>query len=377
MIKSLYIQSFRNLSDVHLEFDRHKNYFFGDNGQGKTNIIEAIYCLCLARSFKSNDDSDLIPVGGNHYYLEGVFDQNQIDYKNSLYYQKNRGKVYKSNNKRLAPLSRLIGQFPVIILSADDYAITNGPPAQRRKFFNILLCQSSKSYLQNLKEYERILKQRNTILSSIAKGERRQNHSQLEIWTEHLFQKGYLICKARNAVVNEINKKIKFYYQKISLSRADFHIDYTPNVEFTEAPEKCIDHFRTKHEKYSAKEKIQGTSLIGPQRDEFVFFIDKKDLRKYGSRGEHKSALVSLKAAEALLLQNKTNCYPLLLLDDLYAELDIERVKNALTLFSSQSQTFITGTTFDLNVIKDEIKDYKHNLYFIRQGKTDKNSTKL
>ncbi len=370
ILKSLRIPAFRNLSDLKLEFDHQKNYLFGDNGQGKTNILESIYCLCLARSFKSRDDSDLIPLQGDKYYLEGWFDRNDLHIKNALGYSKKEGKIYKSNNKRLLPLSSLIGQFPVIILSTDDQSITNGPPAQRRRFFNILLCQCSTVYLQHLKEYEKILKQRNFILSQISKNPSQNHHPQLEVWTEQMIQKGYLLNMARHKAVEEINEYIKPYYRQISLSRADFRIAYRPDVEICPDREKSIANFRTKCETYSAKEKIQGTSLIGPQRDEFVFHIDKKDIRRYGSRGEHKSALVSLKAAEANILQKRTSMSPILLLDDLYSELDIERVKQALVLFSSSSQMFITGTTFDLNVIKDEIDNQNHKVYIVKEGKT-------
>ena len=362
VLASLKIDGLRNLTTPVVEFDNQTNYIFGDNGQGKTNLLETIFVLCLAKSFRTHDDNELISFSKNHSRVEGSFlAQNNVQHRMVVAIDRNQGKQLMLDGKRISPFSKIIGRFPVVALSANDHAITNGPPGERRRFFNILLSQCHSYYLDDLKEYDRILKQRNRILSE---WKSKSATSQIEAWSLALVAKGSLLMKARKAMADEINARIHHYYQKVSNTMQPLKIIYSPNVEFVSV-ESIQEQFEKSLHKVSTKEKIQGTTLVGPHRDEFIFSLQEKDLRRYGSRGEHKSVLMSLKATECELLKEKTDIDPLLLLDDLYAELDSTRAQLAMDLFSSPSQKFITGTSFDYENLKGKIENH---IYWVKNG---------
>jgi DNA replication and repair protein RecF len=362
MLVSLKIDGFRNLTTPAVEFDNQTNYIFGDNGQGKTNLLEAIFVLCLAKSFRTHDDYELISFSKNYSRVEGSFlAPNDVQHRMVVGIDRNQGKQLMLDGKRISPFSKIIGRFPIVALSANDHAITNGPPGERRRFFNILLSQCHSHYLDDLKEYDRILKQRNRILSE---WKSKSASSQIDAWSLALAAKGSSLMKARKAIAEEINARIHNYYQKVSNSIQPLKVIYSPNVEF-DSIESIQEQFENSLHKVASKERIQGTTLVGPHRDEFIFSLYEQDLRRYGSRGEHKSVLMSLKATECELLKEKTDIDPLLLLDDLYAELDSNRAQLAMDLFSSPSQKFITGTSFDYENLRGKIE--KH-IYWVKNG---------
>ena len=345
-LNRLQIHSFRNIRPTKLEFSPHRNYLFGDNAQGKTNLIEAIYLLCLAKSFRTNDDSALVPFNENRCLIEGDFESLEKIHRHvGIMFDEASGKQIKVDGKKLHQYSKLVGLFPIIILSANDHEITAGPPAQRRRFFNILLSQSSSRYLDDLKHYEKILKQRNKVLAALVTGDR-MARGQLDIWDEQLVSVGARIVAARAAIVMELNPFLSEFYARISSKKWTFHASYCPNVNINAASEIESSFFQ-QLKKTASRERMYGKTLVGPHRDEFIFYISDYDLRRFGSRGEHKSALVSLKAAEAHVLQQRTEMPPMLLLDDLYAELDQERSHNVLELFDPKCQIFVTGTSLD------------------------------
>ncbi|MBN1466367.1 DNA replication/repair protein RecF [candidate division KSB1 bacterium] len=367
-LNRLEIQKFRNLAPALYEPRPHRNYIFGDNAQGKTNLIEAIYLLCLAKSFRTREDSDLVPFSDESYFIEGDFlSDEQIPHHVGIMFDVQQGKQIKVDGKKLGQFSKLVGLFPVIVLSVNDYEITSGPPAQRRRFFNVLLSQSSRRYLDDLKQYDQVLKQRNTILAGAA------NDSMLGVWDDQLVQSGVRLMMARSNMVEELNHYLADFYAAITGARWTFRIAYSPNVGFR-SPDEAEGHFKAGMRRASLKEKRQGRTLVGPHRDEFLFYISDNELRKFGSRGEHKSALVSLKAAEARVLYKRTENHPMLLLDDLYAELDKQRSQRVLDLFDPASQIFVTGTSLDAEMIESSAH-LKEQMIFengqMKRGKWD------
>ena len=368
-LRHLEIGRFRNISNQELEFSQNHNLFFGDNAQGKTNLIEAIYILCLAKSFRAREDAELIPFGEQDFHLSGLFqDRGGLSRRVEVHYNPKQGKRIIVDGKPMIRFSELIGQFPVVVLSSEDHAITNGPPSQRRRFFNILFSQGSLRYLDHLKEYERILRQRNRLLNQMALG-KSVPVNLLEAWSEQMILTGRELMRYRAQMIEEINGPLNDNYQAISHGDEALRVVYQPNVPFTKV-EEIEEKFRSMLSDISAKERKRGTSLIGPHRDEFVFMIGKRDLRRFGSRGEHKSVLVSLKAAEALFLQKRTEIEPILLLDDLYAELDRDRGRYVLDLFQGGSQTFITGTSFDYAAIKELHGEVPaESVFFVQSGR--------
>ncbi len=371
-IHKLDIHIFRNLQNINLEFTQDINFIFGDNAQGKTNIIETIYILCLAKSFRTHDESELVPFARDTYSFDGLFmNDAAICNRVAVYYTLTQGKKIKVDNKLVTQFSKLVGKFPIVILSSDDHVITSGPPAQRRKFFNILLSQSSSLYLDDLKRYERVLKQKNKILLSPPQ-DQAALRDQLEIWNSQLILAGVNIIKARMKMVNEINSHLAQYYKMITASDYTLQIHYQPCVPVNEE-QNLTAVFTAMVKAAMTKEIRRGMTLVGPHRDEFIFTISGNDLRKYGSRGEHKSALVSLKAAETVFLKKKTQTDPILLLDDLYAELDIERGARVMELFAKSGQTIITGTSLDMATMKNMgLQDKNYNSFLVKSGQVSR-----
>ncbi len=363
-LSRLEIQKFRNLAPAAFEFSPHTNFIFGDNAQGKTNLIEAIHLLCLAKSFRTRDDTDLSPFSEDGYFVQGGFiSDERISHHVGIMYDAKNGKQIKVDGKKLSQFSRLVGQFPIVVLSVDDYEITSGPPAQRRRFFNVLLSQSSKRYLDDLKQYDKVLKQRNSVLSDIASGTG-DGDAMLEVWNSQLTSLGSRLMRSRAVMVEELNHYLSDFYSIITTKKWTFRTGYSPNVTFHNADDIETD-FDAALKRANRKEKMFGKTLVGPHRDEFLFFISDNELRKFGSRGEHKSALVSLKAAEAQVLYKRIENYPILLLDDLFAELDRDRSTKALDLFDPASQIFITGTSLDYAGLKESSEAMSDQLTFL------------
>lgn len=371
-LNQLEIQKFRNLKPIRLTFSPSVNYIFGDNAQGKTNLVEAIYILCLAKSFRTREDAEIVPFSDNEFFIEGEFrTDDAFNRRIAVMYDSAQGKQISLDEKRLHRFSNLIGEFPIICLSAGDHEITSGSPIQRRRFFNILLSQSSRRYLDDLKQYEKIVRQRNTILTACMSGNSGAS-AQLDIWDQQLVSFGARLMRARREMVGELNVYLAEYYQVITRNRWSLRIDYHPSVVMS-AADAVEAEFERQLRKWAAKERRQGATLVGPHRDEFKFLVSDRELRLFGSRGEHKSALVSLKAAEAAVLQKRTEIQPIILLDDLYAELDRERCANVLALFETGRQIFITGTTLDYTgIVKAGVSAEKTVTFFVENGSISK-----
>ncbi|HPM58150.1 MAG TPA: DNA replication and repair protein RecF [bacterium] len=372
-LSSLAIDSFRNLDTQRLDFYARKNYLFGENAQGKTNLLEAIYLLCLCKSFRTSSDAELIPLGKDCFSLTGRFaDHNGIEHEIVLRYQASSGKQVFLDGKPVYQLSSLVGQFPVVVLSAADYDITHGSPQQRRRFFNILASQCSARFLNDLKEYEKIIKQRNRIFWLIQNG-RIKGGEELEVWNEQLIIKGCALMEFRSKLISEMAAVLAHHYQSISVvAVAFFTITYEPNVEVTPGsdPRAC---FSDRLKKMKGLEIARGVSLVGPHRDEFRLCVGARTLRQFGSRGEHKSALISIKAAELFLLKSYLHTTPLLLLDDLYAELDQERGEKVIELFSDGGQCIISGTSADFSSLQHRLHRQKDEyLFFVRGGRIER-----
>lgn len=295
-LKQIEINGFRNLIKSAFEFDKQYNFIFGDNAQGKTNLIEAIHLLCLSKSFRTSDDSELVQFDKENFLITGTFsDEGNIFKRVGISYSKAFGKKIKVDGKNVEKFSSLLGQFPIVILSSSDHAITTGPPFHRRRFFNVMLCQSFSRYVDDLKNYEKIVKQRNAILAVLVKGKEIDSH-ELGAWNQQLVEIGSSIILFRAQIVDEMNKEIVPIYNSICGRPNHLKIIYRPNVEFTEkmdVKEKFESHLMA----LWPKERKAGMTLAGPHRDDFQFSIGTRDIRHYGSRGEHKTVLVSLKAA--------------------------------------------------------------------------------
>ena len=347
-LSSLKIGNFRNYKECKVKFSDHTNFIIGANAQGKTNLLEAIYLICLARSFRGTSDDNLKNYASTGYELYGNFiSDTKLEDRINFIYSKENGKQIAVSGKRLTRFSELVGRFPVISLSSTDNNITAGPPVERRRFFDILLSQVSIVYFDLLREYQRILKQKNTILKKALSIGKPIDYSIFDAWNQRLVTVGSNLIRHRLNYINNFSDTFASYYNQIIDGSTPCRIEYRPNVSFDNEGEiegRFIDKIKEK----SAREIKFGTSLVGPHRDEFIISVNSYPLRKFGSRGEHKTALIALKGAELQLIINKRGEKPILLLDDLFSELDVERSATVSALFRDQCQTFISATSLDV-----------------------------
>lgn len=363
ILTSLEMIDFRNYEQEKIDFADQKNFLFGNNAQGKSNLLEAIYLSCLSKSFRTSHEKEAIAFSKQNFILKAEFKfDNGNKQKVTLLCSNNKGKEISVNRKRISRISEFIGNFPVVLSSPEEYNLTTGPPPERRKFIDILLSQVSKKYIHFLIEYFRILKQKNAILQKW-KQTGKQNQIELEPWNERLVEIGSKIIDFRNKFSGQLSINIKDIYSKLVKNNEQLDFTYHPNVEFnsSEEIESC---FENKLKQLFYKEVQRGTSLAGPHRDDFIFKINGHDLKKFGSRGQHKTVLISLAAAEYELIKKLTEETPILLIDDLYSELDVNRENNILDLLEGFGQVFITST----EIHNKDSKKEKSKHFFVKSG---------
>ncbi len=367
-LTTLRLHNFRNHTDSLFEFGGGTNLFLGDNGQGKTNILEAISYLCLTKSFYVSTDTTVLRLGEDFFEVEGTFilgteNENKV---RVAYDKKQTDKVFFINKKAVEPFSSVIGRFPVVICSPEHNPVTAGGPEERRRFCDFVISQASSTYFKALLEYRRVLKQRNKILLDARLSN--SNPSQLlESWDEQLIRFGSTLVHRRNLFFEGFKEILHSTYHQLIGEEEEPAIEYRPFDEVFSTEEECRELMKTALGKSKKDELRVGSTLVGPHRDEFVFKINGLDLRKYGSQGQHKTFLVGLKLGEFLYLKNLSNETPLLLLDDIFSELDEHRSKRLLDFVGTISQTFITSTSLKWFEPLIEFDD-KNRKYFIHNG---------
>lgn len=342
-IKKLELLNFRNYEKEKLEFYPGCNIIYGENAQGKTNIIEAIYLLCFSKGFRTQSEREVLQFGKAFTRLEGhfIFDRN-VEQKVIFLYSESEGKSIYLEDKKITRYSMLIGKFPVVLLSPDHYGIISGGPDGRRRLFDMLLSQEDATYLNTLQQYSQILKQRNKILLDFIQ-QKQYNAAILEPWNRNLIEYGSFLIKFRQAFVSEFCPLLARIYKELKFAAESIDFTYQPSVPFQN--EKDIQTIFTTILNHNLKNELKrGITLNGPHRDDYVFKIDNNDLKVYGSRGQQKSFLVALKLAEFYYLQKKREETPILLMDDLFSDLDPNREKTILAILQDIGQTFITNS---------------------------------
>lgn len=346
-VQNVELKHFRNHSETSFQCAGGINVFLGENGEGKTNILEGLSYLCLTKSFFGSGDSVVLQIGQSLFEVYGNLQSEAgISYHVRASYALEEGKKsFSINTSPVERFSTVIGQFPVVILSPEGNAITFGMPADRRKFIDFVISQSSKVYLEDLLEYRRILKQRNKILLD-AKITRTDASDLLEPWNAELVDRGTRIIQKRRAFVQEFIPFIVEAHHLIAGNVETPSLEYIPSVRIdqTANEEETRSAFREQLRAKEGEERKIASSLLGPHRDELDFKINGMALRKYASQGQHKTFLIALKVAEFHFLRARCNETPILLLDDIFSELDAHRSERMLDLMSSLGQTFITTT---------------------------------
>ncbi len=356
-ITKLNLINFRNYSNVNINFGDHMNIFIGDNAQGKTNILEAITILALTKSHRVSYNPNIIQFNKKKCFLKGVVKKEKIISKLEIE-MTDEIKKFKVNKTEIRKIADYISYLNVIIFTPDDLEIIKSSPSVRRNLLNIQLSQISKNYLNTYNEYNKILKTRNEYLK-ILFNNNIADKNYLDILTDKLIEKAIIIYQLRKEYLDLINKRINYFYQQIA-SDDELEVEYLPNIEINsydnESLRKILKH---KYKKYYMKELNYGMTIYGPHRDDFIFKFKNKgtDLRLYGSQGQQKLAIISFKLAEIEIFKEKCGDYPVLLLDDIFSELDIKKRNKILKIVGDYNIQSVITTTDLKNIRKNFLEN--------------------
>jgi len=367
-LKELKLNNFRVFSELELKFHPTINIIYGSNGQGKTSILESIYYSSLTKSFRAKKDKTALRHETEFFDIKSVFvDKQNIEKNIRLFYSESEGKHAFINNERAKKFSEFIGNFPVVLLSLEDLDLTFGQPASRRKFLDILLSQLYPNYLINLQKYKRCIAQKNKLLNT--ENNFKILQIELDIWNQQLVTSGVELIKARKRFIKYLNENISTVYTNIAKTQEKIFCNYMSNVfesNNNSQPLEIEKSFLKALENNSERELKRQISLVGPHRDDIEFLKDGFPFKTHGSQGENKSFLLALKLIESDYVVKESDKNPLILLDDIFGELDNDRIKNLLKIILSKGQTFITTT--DKQKFIDIIKE-KESLFYLSDRK--------
>lgn len=356
---------FRNHAETALEFGRRINLLVGDNGAGKTNVLEGISYLSLTKSFYALTDTVTLQEGAEAFQIAGTLsdDGGRSHSVRVAYDAASKHKTVQINGHRPESLSEVIGRFPVVILSPEKGAVTFGGPVERRKFIDLILSQVSRSYFRDLLEYRRVLRQRNSLLIAgrIAGG---LLDDDFEAWTGALARLGARLVVQRSRFAGEFLEYVRRTYTLLVNEGEEPGLTYEPPADCTpEADEgETALAIAGALERRRAEEFRRGLTLVGPHRDELRLTLNGAAVQQHASQGQHKTLLVALKVAEFLYLRERVNETPVFLLDDLFSELDRQRSRRILELIPELGQTMITTT--GLEILGDLMKSDGDNRVF-------------
>ena len=333
-VRELSLKDFRNLEDIHVNLENGMNVLYGDNGNGKTNLLEAIYFCATGKSQRAGRDSELIRFGKKESHIRVLVDN---DVKRSidvhLFYE-GKKKGIAVDKLPIKNLSQLFGILLVIIFTPEDLEIIKAGPAERRSFLDLELCQLSKGYYHALKQYHKALKQRNNLLKKIPKDKSLQDT--LSVWDEPLYKYGVQIMSHRSVFVNEIEGCAKKIHSDITGGKEALCLAYKTQVTDSE-------QYKIKLQNSAERDIILGNTAFGIHKDDILFTIDGNDARIYGSQGQKRTAALSVKLAGLELVRQRTGHSPVLLLDDIFSELDDKR-QQFLVNYINGTQTILTCT---------------------------------
>lgn len=336
IIQSIKLENFRNYEALNLNFEKGTNILYGDNAQGKTNVLEAIYLSATTKSHKGSKDKEIVRFLNEEAHIRTNLEKDGMEYRVDMHLRKNKSKGIAINGQPIKKAADLIGLLNVVFFSPEDLSIIKNGPSERRKFVDMELFQIDKYYLYNLNQYNKIINQRNKLLKEFCFNS--DLNETLQIWNMQLVTYGRQIIKRRMEFTEQLNEIIFHIHKNLSGEKEELKIIYEPNVS--------EEDFEARLKNSQEKDiKLKMTS-VGPHRDDFCFMVNGVDIRKYGSQGQQRTAALSLKLAEIELVKKVTGDNPVLLLDDVLSELDSNR-QNYLLNNIGDIQTIITCTGLD------------------------------
>lgn len=335
-IKSLELKNYRNYDELSMDFSKGTNLLYGDNAQGKTNILEAIYLGATTKSHRGSKDRELIKFHENESHIRIQYEKQEIVHQLDMHLKKSKSKGAAIDRIPIRRSSDLLGQIPVIFFSPEDLKIVKNGPSERRKFLDIELSQMEHLYLYQLTNYNKILMQRNNLLKQIRF--QKDLIETLEPWDIQLVKYGSEIIRYREKFIKHLNETIQEIHKKLTGGKEHMLLEYDKNVAY--------DEFLTEIGRKREKDLKYSTTNAGPHRDDICFRVNDIDIRKFGSQGQQRTAALSLKLAQIRLMTEIMKESPILLLDDVLSELDSNR-KIYLLESIKDTQTIITCTGLD------------------------------
>ncbi len=335
-VKSLELRNYRNYEKLHIDFDSGTNVLYGDNAQGKTNILESIYVCATSKSHRGSKDKEIIHFNDEESHIKLFVDKKGVETRIDMHLKKNKTKGIAIGGIPIRKASELFGNINVVFFSPEDLNIIKNGPSERRRFLDMELCQLDKIYTSGLVSYNKALNQRNKLLKDIPFHP--DYMDTLQVWDMQLVKFGCEVMKRRNQFVEELNRLISGIHKRLTGGREEIWISYEPDIN-TEDFEETLHLSREK----DLKNRL---TMRGPHRDDILFIINGIDIRKYGSQGQQRSAALSLKLSEIEMIKKTTGESPILLLDDVLSELDSRR-QNHLLESIQDIQTIITCTGLD------------------------------
>lgn len=350
-INSIKINNFRNYKLEKINLEKNINIFYGENAQGKTNIIEAIFLCSMGKSFRAKKDKEMILLSKEDASVE--IEYKKLDRDGKIKIELNNKKNVYINGIKIKKLSELLGNINIVIFTPDDINILKGGPQNRRRFLDIMISQLKPNYMYNLNLYLKTLEQRNNYLRQIK--EEYKKEELLDIWDEKLSEYAINIYNYRKEFLEKINKKIKNIHQEITDNKEEIEIEYLSECINKEEYLKLLKGRRK-------LDIIKGFTTKGVHRDDFVIYINKKRLDIFGSQGQHRTAILSLKLSELNIIEEEIGEKPILLLDDFMSELD-EKRRNHFLEKINDTQVIITCTD------KINIENKNILIYNVKEGK--------
>lgn len=347
IIESIELKNYRNYDELHMEFSPGTNILYGNNAQGKTNILEAVYVCCTTKSHRGSKDREMIHFHEEESHIKLNVRKNQVPYRIDMHLKKNKAKGVAINGIPIRKASELFGIVNVVFFSPEDLNLIKNGPADRRKFVDLELCQLNKLYVHSLVSYNKILMQRNKLLKELFF--KPEFEETLDIYDMQLVQYGRELIRYRREFIERLNEIIYGIHLKLSGGREKLHIVYDPSAS--------PDTFEADLRRSRSQDMKMKMTLVGPHRDDIGFYMDDIDIRRFGSQGQQRTAALSLKLAEIELVKQTVRDYPILLLDDVLSELDGERQNHLLSAID-HIQTMITCTG---------LEDFVNNSFPINQ----------
>lgn len=336
IIESIELADFRNYETLMLTFDKGTNIFYGDNAQGKTNILEAIYVVATTKSHKGSKDKDIINFNKEESHIRAYIEKDEVKTRIDMHLRKSKSKGIAIDGQKIKKASELLGLLNIVFFSPEDLSIIKNGPAERRRFVDMELCQLDNFYLYNLNHYNKIVNQRNKLLKDLYFNPSLKET--LNIWDSQLVSFGSKLIERRKLFTEQLNEIIYGIHKKLSGGKEELKIQYDPDVNMEDFEEKLG---------LSQERDIRlKQTCVGPHRDDFSFYVGGIDIRKFGSQGQQRTAALSLKLSEIELVKKITKDTPVLLLDDVLSELDANR-QNYLLNSIGDIQTIITCTGLD------------------------------